>query len=277
MEWIEFAGKIKLSEELQEKIKEAALPKEVYLELSKQYQKDHECFFKAVLNREDPPMCFLYMYCKMACETFEHYRREGMDESIFWETFQDIRFWCDNYYREYGTYGLGAYDWFWRLLDMTLFRLGRLQFEQTQLEYEVKSEDITLSRGMAVMNIHIPQGEPLTLDTCVASLEKAYQMFGKDVPYVCHSWLLYPGLLEVLSPNSNIFQFGKLFRILEIDYKEREAEWRIFGKVQKDICNYESRTSLQKRAKEYLLSGKTFGNGFAILKEMERKTDGTAW
>ena len=38
------------------------------------------------------------------------------------------------------------------------------------------------------------------------------------------------------------------------------------GKVLKNISDYPEETSLQKRIKQYLLSGKTLGNGWAILK-----------
>ena len=47
--------------------------------------------------------------------------------------------------------------------------------------------------------------------------------------------------------------------------KEREAEWRVFGKVLKNVVEYPEDTSLQKRVKEYLLSGKSLGNGWAVL------------
>jgi len=70
---------------------------------------------------------------------------------------------------------------------------------------------------------------------------------------------------EVLSEQSNIREFRKHFKVLRTDYNEREAEWRIYGKVLKNIVDYPEETGLQKRAKEYLLSGKCLGNGWALL------------
>ena len=52
---------------------------------------------------------------------------------------------------------------------------------------------------------------------------------------------------------------------MQIDFNEREAEWRIFGKVLKNISEYPEKTQLQRSAKEYLLSGKCLGNGWSIL------------
>ena len=196
----------------------------------------------------------------MACEVFDKYREKGISEEIFWDTFQDIRFWCENSEKEFGTMGLAVYEWFHRHIDMVLFRLGRLQFEVMTME-----EIGCMKKGTRVINIHIPQGKPLTWEACEKSIEMAKEFWGDDKPYVCHSWLLYPGLDEVLSENSNIREFRKHFKVLQVDYKEREAEWRVFGKVLKNVVEYPEETSLQKRVKEYLLSGKSLGNGWGML------------
>ena len=54
--------------------------------------------------------------------------------------------------------------------------------------------------------------------------------WGKEMPYLCHSWLLYPGLKDILPEKSNIIMFQNQFQIVETDWDEREAEWRIWGK-----------------------------------------------
>ena len=218
------------------------------------YKKNHNVFFEEVLKKEKSGLWFLWLYSNMACEVYERYREAGISEQIFWDTFQDIRFWCENTEREYGTLGLAVYEWFYRHIDMVLFRFGRLQFEK--MEHSEISE---------VINIHIPQGEPLVWEACEKSIKMAKKFWGDDKPYVCHSWLLYPGLDGILSETSNIREFRKHFKVLQTDYKEREAEWRVFGKVLKNVVEYPEDTSLQKRVKEYLLSGKCLGNGWAVL------------
>ncbi|MBR2045049.1 MAG: hypothetical protein IJ958_02810, partial [Agathobacter sp.] len=123
----------------------------------------------------------------------------------------------------------------------------------------------TIPEGTSVINIHIPQGEPLIWSECEKSIQQAQRIWGDEIPYVCHSWLLYPDLKEILSEKSNIREFSKHFHVLQIDFKEREAEWRIFGKVLKNISEYPEKTNLQKSAKEYLLRGKCLGNGWSKL------------
>lgn len=253
------------------------------------YKKDHNEFFEEVLKKEESGLWFLWLYSNMACEVYERYKEEGIAEKIFWDTFQDIRFWCENTEREFGTLGLAVYEWFYRHIDMVLFRFGRLQFEVMTMEETIITKQkvqesivieervceegrgkadvksVVIEKGMEVINIHIAQGEPLTWEACEKSIEMAKEFWGNDKPYVCHSWLLYPGLDDVLSEKSNIREFRKHFKVLRVDYKEREAEWRVFGKVLKNVVEYPEDTSLQKRVKEYLLSGKSLGNGWAVL------------
>lgn len=244
------------------------------------YRKDHNMFFEEVLKKQESGLWFLWLYSHMACETYDRYMEQGISETIFFDTFQDIRFWCENSEREFGTMGLAVYEWFYRHIDMVLFRLGRLQFEIMEMEHSVVSmknegedfavlplKEVRIEKGTNVINIHIPQGEPLTWEGCEKSLETARDFWGSDKPYVCHSWLLYSGLDKVLSEKSNIREFRKHFRVLQNDYKEREAEWRVFGKVLKNVVDYPEETSLQRRVKEYLLSGKSLGNGWGVLKD----------
>ena len=105
-------------------------------------------------------------------------------------------------------------------------------------------------------------------DEGIYSLEKGKSFWGDELPYLCHSWLLYPGLKEVLSQTSNILQFQNYFQIVDIDFADQEAEWRIFGKVEENPEKYPENTTLQKRAKQYLLSGKKLGNGLGVLQEL---------
>lgn len=269
MELREFWEGIKLQEHVIKQVFERTFEEEEYLRLQEVYCKcndmNYEPFLKEVRKKEKSELWFLFIYSRMACETYEKYKKCGIADKIYWDTFQDIRFWCENYEREFGCVGLGAQDWFPRLVDMTLFRLGRLQFEKMDLEYAVGEGKDYMKKGTPVINIHVPQGEPLIWEACEESLELAYEFYGKERPYVCHSWILFPGLEELLSEKSNMREFRKHFRVIRVDFNEREAEWRIFGKVNRIVSAYPTETRLQKCARDYLLSGKVLGNGWAVL------------
>ena len=262
---LEFWKKIELSPIVIEKALEMDLSENEYQRLCEVYKENHENFYRIVLEKKNSAMWFLVIYSRMACEVYDKYLDLGISEVVFWDTFKDITLWCENYEREYGVIGLGAYEWFYRHIDMTLFRFGRLQFEPMIMEYTISGGDYTIPQGTPVINIHIPQGEPLIWGECENSINQAVKIWGEDIPFVCHSWLLYPNLNEVLSKNSNIREFSRHFNVIQIDFNEREAEWRIFGKVLKNISDYPEYTGLQRRAKEYLLKGKCLGNAWCIL------------
>ena len=61
--------------------------------------------------------------------------------------------------------------------------------------------------------------------------------------------------------------FAKYFNVIQTDFQEREAEWRIFGKVNRVITQYPEETIWQKRAKNYLLPGKVLGSSWGVLEK----------
>ena len=60
-------------------------------------------------------------------------------------------------------------------------------------------------------------------------------------------------------------KFQKRFRIRKVTYPYRQAEERIFGEVLTDKEKYPEETSLQKRAKKYVLAGKDLGIGYGVI------------
>lgn len=269
MDVLEFCKGIELPEEATCIIQEMGVSEDEYREGRLLYEKDHETFFGYILRKPKPYSLFLAYYCRFACDTYLCFQKQGIEEQIFWDTFRDIRHWCENCKTEYGEYGIRQYDWFWRHFDMTIFKLGRLEYESMKAEHDIGAHGCFVKAEQPVINIHIPQGESLKPEACRESLQQAMQWFGSEKPYICHSWLLYPKLDQILSAESNIIRFQNLFDIVETEDKEREAEWRIFTKVQEDYEKYPEKTSLQKKAKEYLKQGNPIGVGIGMLKKRE--------
>ena len=154
------------------------------------------------------------------------------------------------------------------IIDFSIYDALQAGFEKMESQWEIHATGWEIRKGHPVISVHIPQGEKLTPQAAAHSLEKGKSFWGDELPYLCHSWLLYPGLKEVLSQTSNILQFQNYFQIVDIDFAEKEAEWRIFGKVEENPEKYPENTTLQKRAKQYLLSGKKLGNGLGVLQEL---------
>jgi hypothetical protein len=70
--------------------------------------------------------------------------------------------------------------------------------------------------------VHIPGGERLDLDACIASMAEARAFFAahfSDRPVAClacESWLMDPQLAAYLDPGANIVRFQRLFTILPL-------------------------------------------------------------
>lgn len=148
---------------------------------------------------------------------------------------------------------------------MTLFRLGRLQFEKTESLWEFEYKGRKTAVGDPVISIHIPEGQPLDPEACRESLDMGRKFWGGEIPYVCHSWLLFPGLKELLDEKSNILRFQQMFEIQSVDFQFREGEERIFDCLMENPEKYPENTSLQRNARKYLKQGGRLGSGLGVI------------
>ena len=244
---------------------ELQIPEEGYQKMKMLFQTDKDGFYRAVLKEKNFRLRFLYYFSRMACDTYECYRERNVDEKIYWDTFYDLTICCENCFQQFGEYGINEYKWFFRHIECSIWRLGRLEFEEMSVCWREIDENTEIQEYIPVLNVHIPQGEKLELSAVKASFGQAFQRWGSQIPIICDSWLLYPGLAEILPAESNIIKFQKLFRIMRVDFDGGEAQRRIFGRLSEDPADYPEATSLQKKAKEYLQEGKQLGSGLGIL------------
>ena len=113
-------------------------------------------------EKEDFRMWMLAYLCRFACDTYDVYMEHNIEEKIFWDTFRDITYWCENCLRDYGEYGINEYGWFWRHLKLTLFRLGRLEFEIMNADHDItgtlEGKAYKIPKGTPIINVHTPAG-----------------------------------------------------------------------------------------------------------------------
>lgn len=209
---------------------------------------DEEALYREVQNK---PEKLLLLFSDLAIEAADRYREQNIPEKIYWDTFSDFAIW----FRAADEKGLLNARWLLRHIKLRLFKLGRLQFE---IDQEKK-----------ILHIHIPATGPLKLDQCLESLEKADKFFNRSYTLLdCDSWLLSPALKELLPEESNIIKFQRLFTITSTDANNRQAEERVFGYVSSNAAKYPKETTLQKKLKAYLLSGRNAGTGYGTIERM---------
>lgn len=261
-----FLERIGMPRKALEQIVTFPLSQSEYDRLRESFYRDREAFYRMVRTREQFRELFLTLYARMALEAYPVYLEKGIHEEIYWNTFSDLTVWCLDCAEKYGVYGIDEYRWFWRHLKLQLFGLGRLQFEKTFSEWDISVQGIEIAKGDTLISVHIPAGEPLEEGACRDAFARAFAFWGEAYFYVCHSWLLFPGLEDILPKESNILKFQKFFQIVKTDFGERQAEQRIFGTVQENPGKYRIKTSLQKSAVSYLQEGHLLGNGLGVLK-----------
>ena len=262
---LDFIDKLNLEENLKLKVTDLINHNGVsILRLSRKYAKKRTgCLkFKSDLTR---------LACAVkACEiTYKKYQDKGIDDKIFFDTMDDIRIWCENNNNE----GLKEYNWIKNQLGFELFKIGRLQFQLFKCNNPTLNyKKLPIKYGEKVVYIHIPQGEKLDYDACLASINSAKAFFRKYFPkynfeyFFCESWLLYEKNNEFMNKDSNIIKFQSLFDIAYSVEEDAQAIERIFGKKERDVQCYKQETSLQKAAKEYMQSGGKLGIGIGCIK-----------
>ncbi len=112
--------------------------------------------------------------------------------------------------------GTGGFRWTLPLrFRGVVYRIGRLTYNLGT---------VSLGNGPCgyVLGVHIPGGERLDLDACLASMAEARGFFARHFPdrpvswFACESWLMDPQLGEYLDAGSNIVRFQRLFTILPL-------------------------------------------------------------
>ena len=268
----ELMERIALPEEARQVVRKENMAEAEYTEEKQLFYKDFPVFlenWKKEIGKEKYTRA-LVLYLRLACEVYPKYREKGIGDEIFDKTFYDITIWCEECYRKRQVYGLEELWWLAQSVKMNLFRLGRLQFEPVVLENDVKMdrEGLSISAGTKVLNVHIPAGEPLDYEACLDSFRLAEAFFGKNQIYMCDSWLLSLHLKEVLPEESNILKFQNLFTVTKVYYAYPQAEQRIFQNVIENKQKYPEDTSLRRRAKAYILSGKDMGIGIGFIENI---------
>lgn len=194
----------------------------------------------------------------------ELYDEQGLSGGMFCDIMRDLR--CKNAecFKIHGVYGSFVAQWEFKIFNMKIFGMGRLQFEPKILDGDFLLKDRVVKAGSRVIGVHIPSSGRLDIGECLKAFDAARGFFGKDTVFHCDSWLLYPKNREFITPPSNILKFAELFEVTGCRESKSDL-WRIFGTLSvDDIAALPEDTSLQRDFKRRLLSGKSVGQGYGF-------------
>lgn len=207
---------------------------------------------------EDPEgvkMLTCQLHC--ACLQYESYQKLGIPDEIYFATMSCYtRFVTECLYYK-GSYQFDRGWWTWRQLSLSVFRLGQLEFEL---------------RGDGGISVHIPTATDLSPRVVDDSLTRAADFIRRFFPdyreadFTCRSWLLSPALTELLDRQSRILSFLRRFEIRETDEENADyVAWLFQSLPGTPLEELPERTSLQRKAKQYLLNGGKIGSAYGVL------------
>ena len=202
--------------------------------------------------------------CMLHCALYRTgalYADRGIPKEIFTETMRFLPRFVNAHAAAYGTPAFTWDRWFYRQLSLKEFRIGPLEYEMTE-----EGEERRIS-------LHIPAGADLSPGVLYPSLRRARSFFAAffpayaDAGMYCSSWMLSPALKELLPRSSRILAFQSLFTLSDWD-RESDAclDW-IFPRRDMPLGELAENTSLQKKAKAFLLSGGKIGWAQGKLKD----------
>lgn len=143
-----------------------------------------------------------------------------------------------------------------------------------QVRLNKKEWSLALSEGDDVLNVHIPRGTRLTIESVQDSLKQATNFFKTHFPnkqfraFVCISWMLDPQLQELLDESSNLVQFQRGFHLFPTLSDDRSLYQFVFPcDPQTPAHLLPESTSLQKKIKNYMIDGGRLhtGGGFILI------------
>lgn len=199
----------------------------------------------------------LAIYLLVLPETERLYKERGINEEVFMATMGCFSRFINETYRKFGTWTFDRHFWTYRQTSLRLFRLGELEFEFGENE----------------IAIHIPSDAKLDrfgIDKSIALLKEFQEKHfpdSKTKKVCCSSWLLSKQILSMLDHDSGITTFASYFDIKQGDPCQEVYFWLFDCKDPMNLDALKENTSLQRKAKAFLLGGGIIYEGIGILKE----------
>ncbi len=217
-----------------------------------------------ILRRK--PFTRLAMICALLPGLRQRFVDAGMPGQVWLDSIDDVRLRARLYFEKTGKLGLSKNDarWLRHLMGFKLFKIGSLQFQPFEMLYLDKegigedfmrfteAQKLRLPPGTLVLNTHIQHGADLHPEALQATFAQARDFFRRYFPsqdfkaFISYTWLLYPGLNEVLPAESKILRFAEMWDVVSVVDDKTQALERIFGRRRRRKADYPQESSLQR-------------------------------
>lgn len=232
-----------------------------YLDLA---SRAYEGEYKTFPIRHVRPLDRIVTWVILLTEARQRYIDKGIPADVIRATFDDVALLAGIYEKNHGRPGLTQISagWFRHMYNCHIFKLGVMQFQIDRISYSARmplldpQQQDKLPAGTPSIAVHIQKGTDMSEDAITNSFKLASEFFPRYFPehkpkvYTASSWLLYPGLRDLLPPHSKILSFAARFRLVGSiqDPYASDSVKNIFGKRYKRKSDYPQNTSLQRKA-----------------------------
>ncbi len=218
----------------------------------------------------------------------DFYNAKNISSAIMLDTLSDLKYRIERYYAVNDAYGLSAHDmkWLGYIYRYETFQIGSLKYrkypltyaeiERTGIDYLPLSDTVKKNfyEGLNVVYVHIANGADLSEEAVTSSFASADIFFDTHFPeydfdyYISRTWLLYPGLDEILDEESNIIKFKNRFEIIGTHHGIEQSLSRIYGTVDlEEIKKLDKTSSLMNTAYKHLDS---LGVGVGVIRRRNK-------
>jgi len=216
---------------------------------------------KEALGEDAGGMKRLCCMLRCALRARPEFDRLGIPAEIYIATMAAFSRFVREHRESYGCYGFDRGSWTPRQVSGNLLRIGQLEYELTRLD------------GEPVISLHIPTDVDLRPEVLRPSVHEALEILWRLFPeyagkkVYCHSWLLSLQLKAFLPESSNILRFQEMFRIAPDDTPGRDVLLWVFKNPRLPQEDYPEKTGLQRKLKQFFLSGGEFleGKGYLLF------------
>lgn len=219
-----------------------------------------------IAEMENGELLCVLIYMASAGYTYENYKKLGIGDDIFYDSFNCLAEKMVTAKRFTGSWGYSSVYWPIRITNLQTFRIGRLSYAIESAPDDIMADGkLLLKKGQKHIHIHIPDNDKLcgceeSILNARAFFEKFYPQHKDSIIYT-RAWLLDPRLAEILPKDSNILAFQKLFNIIGYIDGEEAVLSRVFGEIKENLEDYNPQSSLARGIIDYLKSGKRLGSG----------------
>lgn len=198
------------------------------------------------------------------------YRPDGADRQMYLDTVGMLSRFVRECRQMYGKICFDRSTWVWRIMCGRIYRIGSLEFERKTMETAVPQAE--LAAGTPVLSVHIPSDADLSEVSLQQTYARARSFFARlepDMPLrplVCDSWMLAPGLRDLLPPDSGILRFAQDY-VLYGENPEDTSPYRwVFHSPDGKLDHFPTQTTLQKNLLAYYRSGRNLGSAAGIFR-----------